>query len=57
MDERIKRRIAEVEAAERQAEVQLAAIRTVLAELRALLAPAPDRPALSGDPLGAEPAP
>lgn len=46
MEENIKRRIAELEKAEQDAAMQLMAIRTVLAELKALLAPAP---VLSGD--------
>lgn len=47
MEDRIKQRIAEIIIAERQAESQLVAIRTVLAELQALLEPEP-----SGDSLG-----
>lgn len=50
MEENIKRRIVELEQAEKDAVMQLMAVRTVLAELRALLTPAP---ILSGDPLDA----
>lgn len=49
MEERIHARIIELEEAERQTVVQLTAIRTVIAELKALATPAP---VLSGDPLG-----
>lgn len=51
MEERITHRIAELEQAERQTEAQLIAIRTVLAEMRALLQPAP---IISGDAIGEE---
>ena len=47
MEEKIKARIAELEKAERETELQLMAIRTVQAELRALLA----APVITGDPL------
>lgn len=49
MEENIKRRIIELEQAEKDTAMQLMAIRTVLAELRALLEPAP---VMSGDALG-----
>jgi hypothetical protein len=54
MDERIRARIAALEAAEQHAIGQLNAIRGALAELRALLTPEP-QPTLSGDPLGEVP--
>ena len=41
MEERITQRIAALEQAERDTELQLMAVRTVLAELRALIQPAP----------------
>jgi hypothetical protein len=43
MEENVKRRIVELEQAERDAHMQLMAIRTVLAELRALLTPATEQ--------------
>ncbi len=49
MEEKIKARLEELAKAERDTELQLMAIRTVLAELRALLAPA-----ITGTPLGEE---
>lgn len=49
MIERIEKRIAELEQAERDTVMQLTVIRNLLIELRALLAP--DAPAMSGDPL------
>lgn len=52
MEERIQQRIAELEQAEIAARMRLAAVQTVLAELRALLSPAPEQPHLSGDDLG-----
>ena len=48
MEENVKKRVAELEQAEKDTAMQLMAIRTVLAELRNLLAPAP---VLSGDAL------
>lgn len=50
MEDRIKARIAELEQAERKTEMELIAIRTVLGELRKLLAS--ESPEMSGDPLG-----
>ena len=47
MEERITARIAELEQAERDTELQLIVIRTVLAEMRALLTPA--APIMTGD--------
>jgi hypothetical protein len=47
MEERIKQRIAEIQQAEQEAVKQLTAIRTVLAELQALL-----EPETSGERLG-----
>jgi hypothetical protein len=49
IQERLQKRIAELAEAEIATAKQLTAIRTVLAEMRALLEPAP---VISGDPLG-----
>jgi len=49
VEEKIRTRLEELAKAERETELQLMAIRTVQAELRALLAPV-----MSGDPLGDE---
>jgi hypothetical protein len=48
MEESVRRRVVELEQAEKDTAMQLMAIKTVLAELRALLQPAP---ILSGDAL------
>lgn len=52
MEERITQRIAELEQAEIAARMRLAAVQTVLAELRALLSPEEAQPQMSGDDLG-----
>lgn len=41
MEEKVKTRIAELEQAEQETATRLMAIRTVMAELRALIAPEP----------------
>lgn len=52
METKIAARIVELEQAEKDAELRLMAIRTVLGELRALLAP--DAPMMTGDGLSDE---
>jgi hypothetical protein len=51
MDERIKARIQELQQAERKAEIELVALRNMIAELERLLTPG--APTRSGDSLGA----
>lgn len=50
MEEKIHARIAELEAIEREIEPQLRVVRTLLSELRMLIAP--DEPIVTGAPLG-----
>ena len=49
MEERIAARLEELRQAERETEIRLSVIRTVIAELSALLSPAE---VVSGEPLG-----
>lgn len=49
MEENARRRLEELRQAERESETRLIVLRTVIAELEALLAPAP---VISGDKIG-----